>query len=494
MEVPSAEIPNQVELGDSANQKPNKDEGSSEPNKGERVVLPLEKFQKLVNSLALRDYQASLEQLSEYYYNGYIIEKFLEDLVLERVDYKYENKLSLDPATVHLYDISGIVILSYIIHCYICKNDAAGALQLIKGFEWACFGSKTQESETSGQNNSMAGDLVTRNFISWCKCFSIKNLLEESGEEFNSDDGMRKHVLKLMDIFYFFRIQVIFWKLTIYKAYQVPNISVFQPNNGNSSGSGKDINESIKIEDYFLFYEQSTDELYLLLDEMDYILETFGNADKRVYQNWLHKYKVVLFILIEALTLKDYYNESIQLLNESMEKHFTDDISLYSLIARVSLQYSNFPLVYSTLNTIEDNLQRPQHNTNVNIAHYRFTLGLLNMAQDDPITASLNFNTSAALYKELAISLNKEFALPCSVSFNNLSVASFYSSKLPNSISILENQIYNQHNFFSHSQQLFATNIKNLKTLYQFSSDRERLINELKNVSRNSLKYSILIN
>ncbi|OII74521.1 uncharacterized protein cubi_00074 [Cryptosporidium ubiquitum] len=453
-----------------------------------REKLGFDQVQSLKDLLAKREYNEALELLLEYYYNGFIVESWMENLIPEKTNYKYLNKEILDSVDFHLYDISGIVILSYIIHCYICKNDIFGAIQLIKSFERACFGLKVSENDKN--HHSEIEDNITLHFISWCNCFSIKNVIQENKGNIKQELSIRKHFLKLIDIYYFFRIQVIFWKLAMYKTYHIPNASVFLPENKQS----KDLSENIKIEDYFVFFDQAIDELHIIIDEIDYILNLFKDFDEQVTKNWLLKYKVVLLILVEALTLRDYYNEAVKLLNESMQKHFPDDISLYSLIARISLQYGNFPLVSSTLNTIEECLQHPKHNTNVNIAHYRFTLGLLNMVQDDPVTASLNFNTSAALYKELAINLNKEYLLPCSTSFNNLSVASFYSSKLPNSVSILENQIYNQNNFFFNSQQLFATNFKNLKTLYQFSSDKDKLINELKKMSKSSLRYSIMIN
>ncbi|KAH8584765.1 uncharacterized protein ELE39_000716 [Cryptosporidium sp. chipmunk genotype I] len=468
---------------------------SSNQNDGEqplshkvREKLSLEQVQKLKDLLANREYNESLELLLEYYYNGCIVESWLENLIPDKISYKYVNKEIKDSPDFYLYDISGIVILSYIIHCYICKNDVFGVIQLIKTFERVCFSPKIGEFDKNHQ--SEVEDNVSLHFISWCNCFSIRNVIQENKSIVKHELRIRKHFLKLIDIYYFFRIQVIFWKLAMYKTYHIPNASVFLPENRN----GKELSENIKIEDYFIFFDQAIDELYMIIDEIDYIFGLFEDCDIQVTKKWLLKYKVALFILVEALTLRDYYNEAIKLLNESMQKHFPDDISLYSLIARISLQYGNFALVHSTLNTIEERLQHPKHNTNVNIAHYRFTLGLLNMAQDDPVTASLNFNTSAALYKELAINYNKEYLLPCSTSFNNLSVASFYSSKLPNSVSILENQIYNQNNFFFNSQQLFATNFKNLKTLYQFSSDKDKLINELKNISKSSLRYSIIIN
>ncbi|CUV04019.1 unnamed protein product [Cryptosporidium hominis] len=453
-----------------------------------REKLSLEQVQKLKDLLVNREYSQSLELLLEYYYNGSIIESWMESLIPEKINYKYVNNELKDSPDFHLYDISGIIILSYIIHCYICKNDIFGAIQLIKSFERACFILRIGENDKNHQSDVV--DNVNSHFISWCNCFSIRDVFQENKGIIKHELRSRKHFLKLIDIYYFFRIQIIFWKLAMYKTYHIPNASVFLPENKH----GKELSENIKIEDYFVFFDQAIDELYVIIDEIDYILELFKDFDKQVINKWLLKYKVVLFILVEALTLRDYYNEAIQILNDSMQKHFPDDISLYSLIARISLQYGNFPLVHSTLNTIEERLQHPKHNTNVNIAHYRFTLGLLNMAQDDPVTASLNFNTSAALYKELAINFNKEYLLPCSTSFNNLSVASFYSSKLPNSVSILENQIYNQNNFFFNSQQLFATNFKNLKTLYQFSSDKDKLINELKKISKSSLRYSIMIN
>ncbi|KAJ1614682.1 hypothetical protein OJ252_513 [Cryptosporidium canis] len=462
--------------------------GEGTPNQRPRESLGAEQVQELKDLLSRREYRESLELLLGYYYDGRVLDSWVESLIPEKIVYKYENAEVLGSADSHLYDVPGIVMLSYIIHCYICKNDIFGALQPIKSFERACFGPRV--SENSRDHHQEAGDSSSQQFVSWCDSFSLKSVIQGNKGIIKHDLRIRRHFLRLIDIYYFFRIQVIFWRLAMYKTYHLPSITVFQP----EGKYGKEVSENIKIDDYLTFYDQAVDELHILVDEIDYILNLFKDYDRQVSENWLFKYKVALLILVEALTLKDYYREAIRLLDSAMQKHFADDISLYSLIARISLQYGNFPQVYSTLNTMEERLQHPKFNTNVNIAHYRFTLGLLNMAQDDPVTASLNFNTSAALYKELTINLNKEYLLPCSVSFNNLSVASFYSSKLPNSVSILENQIYNQANFFLNSQQLFATNFKNLKTLYQFSSDKDKLINELRRISKSSLRYSILMN
>lgn len=454
----------------------------------QRKRLDKEEVQRLRGLLSRREYDESLELLLGYYYDGAVVDAWTEGLIPENITYRYRNKEVLDSADFYLYDISGIVILSYIIHCYICKNDIFGVVQLIKSFERLCFHQKASEH---GNEHLPEADGDGLHLNSWCSSFSIRDVVQENMDTIKHELRVRRHVLRLIDIYYFFRVQVVFWKLAMYKTYHIPSISASQP----ESKHAKDLSESLKIEDYFVFYDQAVDELYVLVGEIDDILCLFRDHDEEtVTGSWLLRYKVALLILVEALTLKDYYREAVQLLREAMRKHLSDDISLYSLIARISLQCGNFPLVSSTLNTIEELLQHPKHNTNVNIAHYRFTLGLLNMAQDDPVTASLNFNTSAALYKELTINLNKEYLLPCSTSLNNLSVASFYSSKLPNSVSILENQIFNQNNFFSNSQQLFATNFKNLKTLYQFSSDKDRLINELKKVSKTSLRYSILLN
>ncbi|KAK6589096.1 hypothetical protein RS030_233538 [Cryptosporidium xiaoi] len=517
-----------------------------------RLKIKTEELVVLESLILNGEYSECIDKLMVHYNNGNLFEDYLSDLIPDKIDYKYNNKILFDSSENHLYDISGIIILGLIIHCYICKNDSLGAFHIIKKFERTCFVSDNNEFEQnigSGDQNDkndnfkdVRNNELINSFISFCNCFSLDIITEELLLKENTDVNLkyRKHIFKLAEVFYFFRIQLLFWKLTMYKSYKIPSISLFQPNNDDNTGNNQSSstskctssingNENIKIEDYCVFYDQSIDELYLLINEIGNILnivkskitsldeidtesyrvkgsekyeETLDNDIRSIddlnydsiFKNWTFKYKVILLILVEALTLKDYYQEAIDIIKDSIENYFPEyNISLLSMIVRVSLQHGNFRLANETINKMEERIQDPRHNSNVNMAHYRFTLGLLNMAQDDPVTASLNFNTSAALYKEMANSLSKDYLLPCCVSLNNLSVASFYSSKLTNSVSILENQIYNQNNFFLKSQKLFTTNFKNLKTLYQFSPERDRLINELNTASKNALKYTIVI-
>ncbi|KAH8738623.1 hypothetical protein FG386_000618 [Cryptosporidium ryanae] len=520
-----------------------------------RLKIKTEEVAILENLILSGEYSECLEKLLTHYNNGNLFENYLTDLIPDRIEYKYNNKILFNSSENHLYDIPGIIILGLIIHCYICKNDSMGAFHIIKKFEKACFVSNNHEFGQSinsvdqngnNENNNfkeVKNNELTNSFISFCNCFSLDIITSELIFQKKTSENLRycKHIFKLAEIFYFFRIQILFWKLTMYKSYKIPSISLFQPDYDNNTGynqtcstskyiSSIDSVENIKIEDYCIFYDQSIDELYLLINEIGNILNIVKNKKKSfkekneildmkknkkcegvncsndifstedldydyILKCWTFKYKVVLLILVEALTLKDYYQEATDIIKDSIENYFPEDnISLLSLIVRVSLQHGNFKLAKKVIMKMEDSIQDQKHNNNVNIAHYRFTLGLFNMAQDDPVTASLNFNTSAALYKEMANSLNEDYLLPCCVSLNNLSVASFYSSKLANSVSILENQIYNQNNFFSKSQKLFTTNFKNLKTLYQFSPEKDKLINELNVVSKNALRYTILIN
>ncbi|KAL7067888.1 hypothetical protein ACR3K2_17970 [Cryptosporidium serpentis] len=417
-----------------------------------------------------RDFNTCINTIMKFYNDGCIFLSYeapdvtIKDLDLS-INYRDPDKIS--ESNKHLYDICGIHWLSYLIHCYLCLNDITNAYKYIREVEVNCFNILT---------------LMDYDPLVWESCYSLiypygKN---EDNENAYSQESQDTNIRR--DIFFFFRIHVIQGKLMFYK--------LCTENNTNTTQQMND-----KSQNYEFLYTFCLDDLYLLLNEVDVIFNNLKreSSSNLQYRKWFYKLKTTSYLLCSTLVLHEYYQEAIYILDNYILKYNPNNIPCLSVFSRLCIHYGDTKLFETISNRIQEILNNDETSKNsVNIATHRFNYGLLNLIQDDPVAASLDFSTSAALYKELSLGINFDLSLSANISTNNLAVAYFYSTKLQAATSLLESCIYGNRQNGSRGE-LSPININNLRTLYQFSTDRDKLIEDLKKVSYETLKFDAFV-